>query len=41
MKAERLLAQETEEYEQVCLVLEGLQKDFLIQQRLYTEVRAE
>ena len=39
MMAERFLAQKTDEYEQVCLELEGLRKDFLIQQKLYTEMR--
>ena len=41
VKVERLLTQKTEEYEQVSLELEGLRKDFLIQRKLYTEMRAE
>ena len=36
IEAERLLTQRTQEYEHVCLELQGLQKYFLIQRRLYT-----
>ena len=41
MREERLLSQKTKEYEQVCLELEGLRKDFQIQRKLYTEREAE
>ena len=41
MRVERHLTQKTDEYEQVCLELEGLRENFLIQRRLYTELRAE
>ena len=40
MSAKRLLARKTDEYEQVCHELEVLRKNFLIQRRLYTELRA-
>ena len=41
MREERLLAQKNDEYEKVCHEVEDLQKNFLIQRRLYTEMRAE
>ena len=41
MRAERLLAQKTGEYEKACHKLEDLLKNFLIQRKLYTEMRAE
>ena len=41
MEAQGLLVQKTEEYEQVCLEVQGIEKYFLIQRRLYTEMRGE
>ena len=41
VEVEKLLTHITREYEHVCLELQGLQKDFLIQRRFYTKVRGE